>query len=242
MGFACGTITACYATGTVHGSSVVGGLMGVNWYDGNVTRCYTTDAVSGDNYIGGLTGFNCGTIMTCYATGTVDGEQGTGGLLGWNYGDIGQCYATGTVSAEQEVGGLVGWNDGTITACFWDVQASGQATSSGGEGKTTAEMQTLSTFISAGWDFVGEPQNGTDDTWRMCVDGLNSPRVWWEFAVADIACPNGISLTDFSVLAINWLRDNTDPLWYNNADINADGSIGIPDLLLMCESWLTGTE
>jgi hypothetical protein len=32
-------------------------------------------------------------------------------------------------------------------------------------GKTTSEMQTASTFLEAGWDFVDETANGTDDIW-----------------------------------------------------------------------------
>jgi len=45
-------------------------------------------------------------------------------------------------------------NEGTITNCFWDTETSGQATSDGGTGKTTAEMKTQSTFTDAGWDFT----------------------------------------------------------------------------------------
>jgi hypothetical protein len=41
-------------------------------------------------------------------------------------------------------------------------------------------MKTLSTFTSAGWDFVGETANGTNDYWRMCVDGVDYPRLAWE--------------------------------------------------------------
>jgi len=66
-----------------------------------------------------------------------------------------------------------------VTACFWDIQTSGQATSVGGTGKTTAEMQTASTFLEAGWDFVGETENGTEDIWWI-NEGKDYPRLWWE--------------------------------------------------------------
>jgi len=50
------------------------------------------------------------------------------------------------------VGGLVGYTIvGTVNNSFWDTQTSGQSTSSGGTGKTTAEMKTQSTFLNAGW-------------------------------------------------------------------------------------------
>jgi hypothetical protein len=40
-------------------------------------------------------------------------------------------------------------------------------------------MQTASTFLDAGWDFVGETANGTEDIWKI-AEGLDYPRLWWE--------------------------------------------------------------
>jgi predicted secreted protein len=68
---------------------------------------------------------------------------------------------------------------GTASGCFWDIETSGRTTSDGGEGKTTAEMQTASTFLDAGWDFVGETVNGPNDVWKI-AEGLDYPRLWWE--------------------------------------------------------------
>jgi hypothetical protein len=62
---------------------------------------------------------------------------------------------------------------------FWDVEASVQSTSDGGEGKTTAQMQTAGTFLDAGWDFVGETDNGMEDIWWI-LEGQDYPRLWWE--------------------------------------------------------------
>ena len=50
-----------------------------------------------------------------------------------------------------------------MTSCFWDIETSRQSTSAEGMGKTTAEMQTASTFLDAGWDFIDETANGTGD-------------------------------------------------------------------------------
>ena len=50
---------------------------------------------------------------------------------------------------------------------------------SGGTGLTTAEMQTASTFLEAGWDFVDEADNGTDDIWWI-LEGQGYPRLWRE--------------------------------------------------------------
>jgi len=89
-----------------------------------------------------------------------------------------QCYSTASVSGTEAVGGLVGQNmfyaDG-----FWDTHTFGQTTSRGGTGKTTAEMQMAKTFLEAGWDFVGETANGTEDIWWI-DEGKDYPRLWWE--------------------------------------------------------------
>jgi len=107
--------------------------------------------------------------------------QYAGGLVGHNeyYGRVTQCYSTGAVTGRYCVGGLVGWNRDAVTASFWDIQTSVQGTSAGGTGKTTAEMQTAKTFLDAGWDFVGETTNGTEDIWWI-LEGQDYPRLWWE--------------------------------------------------------------
>jgi hypothetical protein len=70
-------------------------------------------------------------------------------------------------------------DSGTVTGCFWDTQTSGQATSAGGTGKTTAELQTAATFLDAGWDFAGETANGMEDIWWI-LEGQDYPRLRWQ--------------------------------------------------------------
>jgi len=62
------------------------------------------------------------------------------------------------------------------TNCFWDKEVSGLRM---GDGLTTAEMQTASTFLEAGWDFIDETENGTEDIWWI-DEGQDYPRLWWE--------------------------------------------------------------
>jgi hypothetical protein len=57
-----------------------------------------------------------------------------------------------------------------------------QAASAVGTGKTTAEMQTVSTFLDAGWGFTEETANGTDDIWWI-NEGKDYPRLWWQLDV-----------------------------------------------------------
>jgi len=124
------------------------------------------------------------------ATGTVSSSGwNIGGLVGLNMGNVKQCYSTGAVSKTGYcVGGLIGWgwNADYVTICFWDIETSGHTTSYGGTGKTTAEMQTASTFVEAGWDFVDETENGTEDIWWI-LEGKDYPRLWWE--IGDVASP-----------------------------------------------------
>lgn len=190
-----GTITDCYVkAGNIFGNDFVGGLVGCNglglYNTGTISRCFVTGSVAGDDDVGGLVGSNDGAISDCYAIADVNGNTRVGGLLGAsNYISFGhgggirssveRCYAAGRISGDEYVGGLAGQNDGDIALSFWNTETSGQSTSDGGEGKSTAEMQTAGTFLDAGWDFVDETANGTEDIWQI-LEGREYPRLWWE--------------------------------------------------------------
>jgi hypothetical protein len=95
------------------------------------------------------------------------------------------CYSTGTVTGDDHFGGLVGNNDDSeIRNSFWDIESSEQLISAGGTDRTTAEMQVQSTFTDVGWDFEGEPANGTYDLWWI-DEGQDYPRLWWEPSSSD---------------------------------------------------------
>jgi hypothetical protein len=44
---------------------------------------------------------------------------------------------------------------------------------------TTSTAATTSTFLEAGWDFVNEVDNGSEDIWWI-LEGQGYPRLWWE--------------------------------------------------------------
>jgi hypothetical protein len=180
-----GVIINCSASGAVTGSQTVGGLVGKNLNNATtIANCYATGSVTGGDETGGLVGWNYeGSISNCYCLGTVIGSSYVGGLVGMNAeAPISNCYSIGSVSGDTKTGGLVGKNirGGTVENSFWDVETSGQTTSEGGTDKTTAEMQDPNTFLDAGWDFVGESANGTDDFWTICYLGGCYPRLSWE--------------------------------------------------------------
>lgn len=149
--------------------SRVGGLAGVN--NGTVNNCYTTGIVVGKSSVGGLIGFNdSGSLSNCYSAGSVSGSSNIGGLAGENRASIANCYASSVTASENHgIGGLVGHNRDAwgISNSFWDTGRTRVSSGDGGSGRTTAEMQDPNTFVGAGWDFVGEAENGTSEIWRM---------------------------------------------------------------------------
>jgi len=157
-----GTVSECYATGAVSGiDSEFGGLIGENMY-GTVSRCYATGAVSnGTDYVvhsnGGLVGYSFdGTISQSYATGSVHGTY-AGGLLGANDGEVSQCYAIGAVTGDSLAGGLVGNGAAGVSDSYWNIETSGQSSSAGGTGLTTAQMEQSASYTVTGnvWAISG---------------------------------------------------------------------------------------
>jgi hypothetical protein len=166
----------CYCRGNVTGYQFVGGLAGHNGNSCNVTSCYGTGNVAGDERVGGLVGNNEGTVGSSYSTSTVTGFRLVGGLVGINFEIIRNCHSTGNVTGSYDVGGLVGVG-GSVTNSFWDTETSGQNTSAGGTGKTTAEMRDIVTFLDAGWSIIGVGNLGQRNpsyTWNI-VDTVTYP-------------------------------------------------------------------
>ncbi|WP_167858998.1 S-layer homology domain-containing protein [Paenibacillus cymbidii] len=139
----------------VQGNQNVGGLAGMN--SGTISNSYTTGSVSGTSTVGGLVGTHSfGTISKCYSLASVSGTSYIGGLAGQNYNAdfdaaITNSYAAGVVSGSGNLGGLIGYNGRTIISSYYDKTTSTRTDTGKGEGKSTAEMQNPATF--SGWDF-----------------------------------------------------------------------------------------
>lgn len=129
-----GTIENCYASGAVQGKYMVGGLVGQFPY-GTIKNSYSNVNVTGFARVGGLVGYSTNTnciVENCYANGiTVHTETGTAYPAG---GLIGDAVAI------------------TVTNSYWDMETSGLTYSEGGNGKSTFQMKTQSTY--SGWDFT----------------------------------------------------------------------------------------
>jgi len=181
----------------VTGRHCTGSLMGAI-SDGTITNCSASVTVSGLSLLGGLVGTHeyCLT-ENCYSTGSVTGGEDStnlGGFTGYNDGGIiTNCYSTGSVSAGNNpnyLGGFLGYDEdgnGDFLSCFWDtsVNPSLEGIGNGSDpnviGETTENMQITSTFSDAGWDFVESGVGVADPNgiWRMCVDGVDYPRLAW---------------------------------------------------------------
>ena len=176
-----GTISNSYATGTVSGGYAVGGLVGRNY--GTVSGSYADCSVSSDDFcVGGLVGDNPGTVSDSYSTGNVVGYSHIGGLIGQSCGSVSNSYSVGNVTGVAYVSGLVGVSClRTVANSFWDTHTSGQATSDGGTGKNTTEMQNIATFSGAGWDISAVAPGSTNSTyiWNI-VDDVTYPFLSWE--------------------------------------------------------------
>ena len=141
-----GTVTGCYNTGIVSGSSYVGGVVSVN--DGTVTGCYNTGTVSGTSSVGGVVGDSDGIVTDCHNTGAVSGSRYVGGVVGYNKdGTVDNCYNTGTVTGGRYVGGVAGYNNATVTGCYFDSTVYtgdaigvGSGTATNVEGKSTEQF------------------------------------------------------------------------------------------------------
>ncbi|MBN2829536.1 MAG: T9SS type A sorting domain-containing protein [Candidatus Cloacimonetes bacterium] len=169
------------------------GLFGI-LYNATVERLAVDNIqIQGNSNLGGISGFtNNTTIRNCHVNGSIGGWRYIGGLVGKNGGEITYCYSKCQVNGDMYLGGLIGSdNSGNVMQSFWDVISSGQTASDGGIGLTTAEMRTLSTYLDAGWDFVNETDNGTEDIWDMNYMINNGyPFLTTEAVVANIE--NGI--------------------------------------------------
>jgi len=185
----------CYSTGTITGSYGVGGLIGFD-EDSWIDCCFTKISVTGDHYVGGLIGETSSTeINNCYSLSSIISNDYTdeisGGLIGESIsGNIHKSYFAGTMQTTYYDGAIIGYNSyTTLSGCFWDIETTGTTDGVGNQnpdpagclGKTTAEMKTGTTYTAAGWDFVKETANGTEDYWNIDTNNNEGyPYLSWE--------------------------------------------------------------
>ena len=161
-----GIISRSWANVAVTGSdnSLVGGLVGNNYYVGGIVDSYATGSATGGNgaTVGGLVGgvladsaFNT-YVWNSYASGSVTGGNNAvvGGLVGaaayYNQGEnfIQESYSTGAVlgGTASTTGGSIGSYASTkndILDAYWDLDTSGITDPGQGAGNVANERELL---------------------------------------------------------------------------------------------------
>ena len=234
-----GRITDCWVEGGYTSSSFrSGGLVGYVGTDSIISGCYAVDGLTETehNHAGGLAGDNNGLIANCYSTYDVGGNVYlAGGFAGDNTGTIINCYSTGRLLSGSGLAAFVPVSTGDVIGCFFDASTCNIPFDGYATGMITTLMMMESTFLSAGWDMLGEFDNGGEDVWRLCNNGNDYPRLSHQFNVADISCGDGIDLRDFSVLSGEWLLEDL------SADVmpaGGDGIVNLADFSALSETWL----
>ncbi len=172
-----------YATGNVSGSGFLGGLVG-HGYGGVIYYSYASGKVStsGNSLGGGLVGLG-GIVYDSYATGAVsanDSNSVIGGLGGANV-KLSRTYASGQVTGLGVIGGLLGAGQANqVTDSYWDTQRSGVTTSAGGLGKTTYEIQGRAPYAT--WSATVWTTGSGDPSIRSFADNV---------VLESARCPDG---------------------------------------------------
>ena len=218
------TITNCYTTGTLNGgsSSNNGGFAGYV-ETCNIETSFSSCNVTAGSRSGGFAGriITSSTINNCYSTGSVASGDYTGGFVGIAYtSSVTNCYSTVALPGSgTNRGGFVGLSTSTISNSFWDTQTSGQSTSAGGAGKTTAEMISYDTFYNSGWDFRGETTNGTENIWNIGNSRNNGyPYFDWQYPSDNIPLP--VELTSFTATVS---ENKVILIWETSTEVNNYG-------------------
>lgn len=101
------------------GSECVGGIVG-HLINSSVSNCYVSGIVKGSSNVGGIVGKmdKASSVVSCISNGSVEGDECVGGICGYSYpyeysatniiSNIDKCYNSSNVSGRTCVGGIVG--------------------------------------------------------------------------------------------------------------------------------------
>jgi hypothetical protein len=163
-------VTASYASGSVDGYLIAGGLIGITEGTVIIGESYATGSTEAHvgNYAGGLIGYaglhsGITDISDSYATGFTTGASNyVGGLVGYSEGTMSilHSYSTGNVAGVSYVGGLVGEMSGDITNSYATgiVNASGDYVGGlvgNANGNLTNSYVVINGNVTGGGGYVG---------------------------------------------------------------------------------------
>ncbi len=184
-------------------NSTAGGLIAYSTTD-TLFNCYNQNQVSNSVIAGGLIGKSNGAyIENSYSSALTSGVTGSGALVG-----------------EED---LSDGNNTQVLNSFWNIDVMQVSSTAFGQGRSTIWMQTIDTYLNAGWDFEGESDNGTDDIWRMNCYGTGYPFLAWEDST-----PYGSTPTPVSNMQVEINNMDAELTW-DEVNSNTDGMLLIPD-------------
>jgi len=233
-----GYIHDCKVSGTIIGDVSVGGIVGMNYYEGTVTDCLATGEVACQDYaVGGIVGSNAGIIARCAGQAEVTGGDWAGGFIGYStaWSIIFDCYAVGTVSGLESVGGFAGINFATYVVDYSD-----------GEIYNCYAAGLVSGNVNVG-AFFGDHYYGDDDIdacfWDSDVNSMLN-------GVGSPTTPDPVGLTGLGTAGMQqrstyesegW--DFTTPVWIITDELEYPMlmkfvSTEFSDLLMLAAYWL----
>ncbi|MEN6308474.1 MAG: hypothetical protein ABFD91_12035 [Anaerohalosphaeraceae bacterium] len=249
------TIQGCRTLGRMilgEWSGLSGGLIGSISSSAILCSCAQMTMACGGHtaQIGGLVGvFSFSYVNNCYSQGSIDASSTAdtfGGLIGQCdtvLFEIKNCYAVCQIIGGSgiNVGGLIGFGDPQMVtqSYFLSTADGGGPDNNIGLVRTAVQLKQRATY--EGWDFVGQSQDGSDEIWRMCKNGVAYPRLSWEYAHGgDFDCPDGIDTADLLALAFSWLgSEQADQTYRTSVDADCNGKIDLRDFAVLAGYWLS---
>lgn len=112
-----GVIEKCSFSGTVSGSEIIGGLVGINQTSGVIEKSQVTGFVSGSHFVGGIAGKNSGVIRNCENKAKINttAQQNSVALEDITLESLTTSEASNTVT---DIGGIAGNSTGVIRNCI----------------------------------------------------------------------------------------------------------------------------
>ncbi len=221
-----GSINKCYSTGNVSGGVSgsfypTGGFVGYAEH-GTINECYSRGNSEGYQRVGGFVGYNKNDtrIENSYSLGDISRKSGSsdlrfGGFVGYNNGATTEnCYSLGSVTSDGSINkGFVGENTGIITACFFDATVSNQTTDSEATAENTTNMQTETTFTTAGWNFttIWEIQPGNYPSFLASASSVVETISSGEISISIRQFTQGIEVSSISRNGTELLNTSTIP-------------------------------
>jgi hypothetical protein len=162
-----GTLANSYSNSSITSHSDSGGLVADAFNNAKITNSFSLGNITGYSTAGGLVGYSANSdVSNSYSLASVT-EASIGaasGLVAAQSGTVENSYSAGLITnagGSSTIGGLFAALSGSVTNSYWDTTTSGQSSSAGGTGETTAQLQAglPSVFSTNTWGIIAG--NGT---------------------------------------------------------------------------------